>query len=47
MSEAVKIGVRGLEVLFFSGWAGSALVLLLSGFEDIRTVFKREDKETH
>jgi len=47
MSEFLKIAVRGLEVLFFAGWAGSALVLLLAGFEDIRTVFEHEQNQTH
>jgi hypothetical protein len=47
MSEIIKIGVRSLEILFFAGWAGSLIVLLLSGFEDIRTAFDSEPTETH
>ncbi len=47
MSEIIRIGVRSLEVLFFAGWAGSLIVLILSGFEDVRTVFEEEPIETH
>lgn len=47
MSEIIKIGVRSLEVLFFAGWVGSLIVLLLSGFEDVRTALEEEPNETH
>ncbi len=47
MSEIIRIGVRSLEVLFFAGWAGSLIVLILAGFEDLRTVLRQEPNETH
>ncbi len=47
MNEVVKIAVRGLEILFFAGWAGSLLVLLLAGLEDVGTVFERGPDQTH
>jgi hypothetical protein len=47
MSEIIKIGVRSLEVLFFAGWAGSLIVLVLAGFEDMRTALEEEPNQTH
>ena len=46
MSEITKIGLDVLKVLFFAGAAGSALVVLLSGIEDVRSVFEQEPEET-
>jgi len=42
MDVLIHAGVRVLEVLFVVGWAGSALVLLLSGVEDIRIIFDKD-----
>lgn len=47
MTEFVAIAIRVLEVLFFAGWVGSAVVLLLTGVEDLRVVFKHSPPETH
>ncbi len=47
MSELIKIGVRSLEGLFFVGWTGALAVLLLTGFEDVRTSLAKEPDETH
>ncbi len=44
-SLLITIGIRILEFLFFAGWIGSLLVLLLAGYEDFRTVFDHEEQE--
>ena len=36
-----------LEYMFVVGWAGSALVLLLTGIEDVETLMDRKDDENH
>ncbi len=41
---AVTIGLKLLEVLFAAGIIGSALVILLSGIEDIRTILSGSDE---
>lgn len=43
MDALIHTGVRVLEVLFVVGWAGSLLVLLLSGVEDIRIIFEKDE----
>lgn len=43
MNMLVAIAVRTLEVLFFAGWIGSALVIFLSGIEDAHSVFAGEE----
>ena len=35
-------GVRLLEAIFAFGIVGSALVVILTGFEDVREMFKKE-----
>lgn len=38
----------GLFALFTAGWVGSIIVVLLSGIEDLRTVFSSDKPhETH
>jgi hypothetical protein len=39
--------VKILEYMFVAGWAGSALVLLLTGIEDIGTLLDRKDENNH
>ncbi len=39
--------VRILEYMFIAGWAGSVLVLLLTGIEDIGTLLDRKDENNH
>ncbi|MGA7291844.1 MAG: hypothetical protein WBW53_09980 [Terriglobales bacterium] len=41
------IFVKILEFMFVAGWAGSAVVLLLTGIEDIGTLLDRKDNTTH
>lgn len=43
MDILIHAGVRVLEALFVIGWAGSALVLLLSGIEDIHMLFEKDE----
>ncbi|HUK86220.1 MAG TPA: hypothetical protein VLT85_01030 [Terriglobales bacterium] len=34
--------IRVLEVMFAAGWAGTAIVLLLTGIEDLETILKHD-----
>ena len=42
MDFVTAIGIRVLEFLFFAGWIGSLLVILLSGIEDFETILSKE-----
>ena len=42
MDAVVTFFIRLLEVLFVVGWIGSFLVILLSGVEDMETVFEHD-----
>ncbi len=42
MDLLVGLLVRLLEFLFALGWIGSLLVIVLSGVEDVETVFERD-----
>jgi len=46
MSVSVLL-VKILECMFVAGWAGSAVVLLLTGIEDVGTLLDREDENSH
>lgn len=39
--------IKILEYMFVAGWAGSALVLVLTGIEDIETLLDRKDEVSH
>jgi hypothetical protein len=39
--------VKILECMFVAGWAGTAVVLLLTGFEDVETLLDRKDENSH
>lgn len=43
MDWLIRVGVLILEFLFFAGVVGSALVIVLSGIEDIETIFESEE----
>ncbi|MGZ4789520.1 MAG: hypothetical protein ACXVZV_03100 [Terriglobales bacterium] len=43
MDFLIATGIRILEFLFFAGWIGSLLVILLTGIEDIETAFSNDD----
>lgn len=46
MSEAINIGIRALEVLFFGGLIGSAVLVIITAVEDIETVFGGNEAES-
>jgi hypothetical protein len=46
MNEAIKIGIRALEVLFFGGLAGSFILIVITTVEDLETVLDREEAES-
>jgi hypothetical protein len=39
--------VKILECMFVAGWAGSAVVLVLTGIEDVGTLLDRKDEKSH
>jgi len=39
--------VKILEYMFVAGWAGTVIVLLLTGYEDIGTLLDRKDENSH
>ena len=39
--------VKILEYMFVAGWVGSAVVLVLTGIEDVGTLLDREDENSH
>jgi len=43
MDFLIATGIRVLEFLFFAGWIGSLVVILLSGVEDIETIVRKDD----
>jgi hypothetical protein len=43
MDFAISTGIRILEVLFFAGWVGSLLVILLSLTDYIRTYLIKDE----
>ncbi len=42
MPLPVLIGMRILEVLFFGGWIGAIIVVIISGIEDIHTILQKD-----
>ena len=43
MNVLLAAGIRVLEFLFFGGWIGSLLVIVLSGIEDMETIFDKNE----
>lgn len=43
MPSLLHAGIVTLEVLFFAGWIGSIVVVLISGVEDLKTIFTRDN----
>jgi hypothetical protein len=39
--------VKILEYMFVAGWAGSAIVLVLTGIEDVETLLDKKDENSH
>ncbi len=46
MSFSVLL-IKILEYMFVAGWVGSAIVLVLTGIEDVGTLLDREDENSH
>ena len=42
MDSIVTLLIRVLEVMFAAGWAGTLIVLVLTGIEDLETILKRD-----
>jgi hypothetical protein len=47
MSVFVTIAIRLLEAMFFIGGVGSAIVLILTGIEDLETLLGSDKTEHH
>jgi len=47
MTTLITVVVRVLETLFVVGMAGSAVVIVLSGIEDVETMLDMGDDEAH
>ncbi len=45
MHSIIHAGMEVLETLFLVGWAGSLVVVVISGIEDVITVLKKDEKE--
>jgi len=43
MGTLVALGIYLLEAMFFIGMAGTVIVLVLSGIEDIETLFGQDE----
>ena len=39
--------IKILEYMFVAGWIGSAIVLILTGIEDVETLLDRKDETSH
>jgi hypothetical protein len=42
MYSIVHAGMVLLETLFFVGWFGSMIVVIISGVEDLETIFQKD-----
>ena len=47
MNVVVTLAIRLLELMFALGAIGSAVVLILSGIEDIETLMGSDDSSPH
>jgi hypothetical protein len=45
--DPVRILLKILEYMFVAGWAGTALVLLITAIEDVETLLDRKDENAH
>ncbi len=46
MTLLISIGIRILEILFFAGWIGSAVVILWSLIDYIAIFLRKDDSGT-
>lgn len=45
MHSVLHDGMVFLESLFLVGWLGSIVVVLISGVEDLKTIFTKDDTQ--
>lgn len=45
MQSVIHAAMVLLEALFFTGWVGSIVVVVISGVEDMETIFKKDSSE--
>lgn len=45
MHSLIRGGMLFLETLFFVGWVGSIIVVLISGVEDMHTILQKDVAE--
>ena len=45
MNSVVSVCIQILEVLFAIGCVGSVVVIILSGVEDVETIFSSQEEE--
>ena len=45
MQSVIHAGMVLLEAFFFTGWVGSIVVVVISGIEDLETIFKKDSSE--
>jgi hypothetical protein len=45
INPLVSGGIKLLEMLFFEGILGSAVVIILSAVEDVRTMYSRDKQQ--
>lgn len=47
MHTFIHDGMLILETVFLVGWVGAIVVVVISGVEDMKTVFSKDDSEHH
>ena len=47
MSLVTTFFMRALEFLFFAGWVGSAIVIILTTIEDVEETFSHNSQDAH
>ncbi len=45
MRSLVIFGIKVLEIAFVAGIIGSAVVIILTAVEDLRTIFSKDENE--
>ncbi len=46
MQSIIHDGITFLEALFLIGWAGSLVVVVISGIEDLHTIFQKDKTDS-
>lgn len=47
MPTLIHAGMLFLECLFFAGWVGALVVVVISGIEDLKTILQKDDGGHH